>query len=74
MSCIKDLLTGADGETHDIGRWSWLGSIGGVFALAVHEVWTGKAVDFASLGAGIAAIVTAHGAALWAKKDTEPKP
>lgn len=73
MTWLNDLLTGLDGKTQDIGRWSWVVSMVGVFILAAHEVWAGKSIDFASLGTGIAAIVTAHGAALWAKRDTEPK-
>ncbi len=73
MKWFNDIVTGIDGVTHDIGRWSWIGSMAGIFTLAVHEVWTGKTIDFAALGTGIAAVVAAHGAALWAKKDSEPK-
>lgn len=73
MKWLTDLLTTADGVTHDIGRWSWLGSLISINALAIHEVWSGKPIDFVAFGTGVAAIVTAHGAAIWAKKDTEPK-
>ena len=72
MSWFKNIVTGIDGVTHDIGRWSWVVSVLGTFALALHEVWTGKAIDFQQLGLGVAAIVTAHGAAIWAKRDSEP--
>jgi len=70
---LKDLVTGADGQTHDIGRWSWLVSLGSVIIAGVHIVWAKGALDLVAFGQSIACVVGAHGAALWAKKDTEPK-
>jgi hypothetical protein len=72
MKWLTDLLTGKDGATHDIGRWSWLGSLGAVIAAALHTAWSKGAVDLVAFGQAIATVVGAHGAALWAKKDTEP--
>jgi len=72
MNFIRDILTGKDGITHDIGRWSWVGSLAALFAITIHEAWTGKTIDLQAFGVAVAAIVTAHGTAIWAKKDTEP--
>jgi hypothetical protein len=73
MKFLTDIFTGLDGVTHDIGRYSWVTSLGALFAVTVHEAWTGKTVDLQAFGVAVASIVTAHGAALWAKKETEPK-
>jgi hypothetical protein len=72
MKPLIDILTGKDGQTHDIGRWSWVGSMLAVIAAALHTAWTKGTVDLVAFGQAIATVVGAHGAALWAKKDTEP--
>lgn len=71
MSIITDLMTGKDGETHDLGRWSWAFSLGAVISAGIHTAWHGV-IDLTSFGTAIAAVVTAHGVALFAKRDTEP--
>ena len=70
---MKNLFTGKDGETHDLGRWSWALSLGAVVAAGLHTAWTGHPIDLASFGTGIATVVGAHGFALYAKRDTEPE-
>lgn len=72
MKFVQDVLTGKDGKTHDIGRYSWAGSLAALFAVTLHEAWTGKPVDLVAFGTAVSAIVVAHGAAIWGKKDTEP--
>lgn len=71
MSILNDLLTGKDGETHDLGRWSWAISLGAVIAAGLHTAWHGV-IDLVAFGTSIAAVVGAHGVALGLKKDTEP--
>ena len=71
MSILKDLFTGKDGVTHDLGRWSWALSLGAVIAAGLHSAWHG-AIDLVAFGTSIAAVVGAHGVALGLKKDTEP--
>ena len=69
---VRDLLTGKDGATHDLGRWSWAGSW---IAVIGHSVWAAvshAAVDVMQLAQALAVVAGAHGAALWAKRDTEP--
>jgi hypothetical protein len=73
MKFITDILTGLDGETHDIARWSWVASMLTLFAATLHVAWSKGAVDLAAFGTAVATIVAGHGAAIWAKKDTEPK-
>jgi hypothetical protein len=72
MNKLTQLLTGKDGVTHDIARWSWIFSLLGVFSATICNSLQGHEVDLTSLGTAIAAVVSAHGAAIWAKKDTEP--
>ena len=69
---LKQLLTGKDGQTHDLARWAWLISLLTVIAGSVwnafHQV-TFSLTDFAQ---AVAVIAGAHGVAIYAKKDTEP--
>ena len=74
MSILRDLFTGVDGATHDLGRWSWAGSFAAVVAAAAGNWWHGVAIDLVALGTALSGVAAAHGAALWAKRDTEPKP
>jgi hypothetical protein len=72
MNWFKQIVTGADNSTHDMGRWSWLISM---FAIIGHSTWSAiqhVAVDLGSLAQALGVVVAAHGAAIWAKKDTEP--
>ena len=74
MSILRQLFTGLDGATHDLGRWSWAGSFLAVVAAAVGNWWHGVALDVQALATALGVVAAAHGGALWAKKDTEPKP
>jgi len=74
MSVLRQLFTGVDGFTHDLGRWSWAGSFIAVVAAAAGNWWHGVVVDIQALATALSVVAGAHGAALWAKKDTEPKP
>lgn len=70
---LNDLLTGKDGKTHDIGRWSLLVSIFGFFGAVIYNALHAGAVDLERMYMGVAAIVGAHGMAIWAKQNTEPE-
>lgn len=70
---IKQLLTGRDGETHDLGRWSWAGSFTAVIAATVGNWLHGALIDVQALAIALGTVAGAHGAALLAKKDTEPE-
>ena len=70
---ITDLLTGRDGTTHDLGRWSWVVSTASVIGGGVWNALHAGAVDIKQLAEAIAVVVAAHGGALWAKAKTEPE-
>lgn len=69
----SQLLTGADNTTHDLGRWSWVVSMGAVIGAAGANWWHNVAIDLQSFATALGTVAAAHGAALWAKKETEPK-
>lgn len=73
MKILRDLFTGIDGATHDLGRWSWAASFGAVVGAAAADWWHGQAIGIRELAEAIGIVVAAHGAVLWAKKETEPK-
>ena len=72
MNAIRQLLTGKDNETHDLGRWSWALCLAAVIGAAGADWWHGAAVKLLEFAQAMGVVVAAHGAALWAKRDTEP--
>jgi len=70
---FTDLLTGVDGKSHDIGRWSWMISTIVIAVGAFWNVYRGEAFSLRDYAEAIGIIAAAHGAAIYAKKDTEPK-
>ena len=72
MSILRQLFTGKDGETHDLGRWSWAVCIFAVILAAAGNWWHNAVIDLIALGTALAGVCGAHGAALWAKRSTEP--
>ena len=74
MNWLKQLFTGKDGQTQDLGRWSWAFSLASIVGIAAYEAFTGKPIDLQSLGIALSTVVAAHGVAIGLKKDTEPAP
>lgn len=70
---MRQILTGPDGQTHDLGRWSWVGSFIAVVLAAVGNWYHKAEIDLQSLATALGTVAGAHGFALWAKRDTEPK-
>jgi hypothetical protein len=74
MELLKQLVTGKDNQTHDLGRWSWiittLATIAGAAWNAIHV----GTLDLMSFAQAIGIIAGSHGAAVMMKKDTEPQP
>lgn len=71
---LNDLLTGLDGQTHDVGRYLWIISVlAGLAYAGIDLIVLKNHFDIVAYGAGCAALLAGGGAALWAKKDTEPK-
>ncbi len=73
MKILRDLLTGADNKTHDLGRWSWAASLLSVIALQAWSTAKSGAVDILAYASALGAVSAAHGVAIMAKFKTEPK-
>lgn len=70
---LRQILTGRDNQTHDLGRW--LGALSGVAAVFFQgwAVIVQKApFDMQAFGVGVAALAAGIGAMLKLKEGTEP--
>ncbi len=72
MNFIRHMFTGKDNQTWDLGRVSWATCIFAVIAAAAANWWHGNEIHLIDFGAALTGVVGGHGAALWAKRDTEP--
>ena len=68
---FKQLLTGKDNETYDIGRVTWLLGIFAVIGLAIYEVMH-TTISLRELAEALGIVTGASGASVMMKKDTEP--
>ena len=73
MSILKDLFTGIDGQTQDMGRWSWAVCTGSVIAAGVGNWIHNLPIDLLGLGAALTGIAAGHGYAIAKKANTEPQ-
>ena len=74
MSIVRQLLTGVDNQTHDLGRWLAAVSSATGLGLQVYVVaWKGQPFDMAAFGLGCGALAAGVGAMLRLKADTEPR-
>ena len=69
---LKQLLTGKDNATYDIGRVTWLLGTVAVIALAGYEVVRNN-VNLRELAEALGIVSGAGGASVMMKKDTEPQ-
>ncbi len=69
---LRELLTGLDGQSHDLGRYSWAGSFLSITLVTLWHEWRGVAVDLTVLAAAYGTTAAAHSAALFMKRSTEP--
>lgn len=74
VNILRELLTGKDGVSHDLGRYSWMASFAGLVVITGWNLVHGAAVSMREFAEASGIIAAAHGAALWAKAATEPKP
>ena len=68
---IKQLLTGKDNQTYDIGRVTWLLGTITVIALAAFEVSTSQ-VSLRELAEALGIVSASGGASTMMKSKTEP--
>jgi hypothetical protein len=68
---IKQLLTGKDNNTYDLGRVTWLISLVAVIALALYET-THVTVSIRELAESLGIVSAAGGASVAMKSKTEP--
>ena len=69
---LKQLLTGKDNETYDIGRVTWLLGFIAIIALAIYEVMHTN-VNLRELAEALGIVTGASGAAVAMKGKTEPE-
>jgi hypothetical protein len=69
---VKQLLTGKDNETYDIGRVTWLIGLVAVIALAFYEVLY-STVSIRELAESLGIVSAAGGASVAMKSKTEPE-
>jgi len=69
---IKQLLTGKDNETYDLGRVAWLIGLVAVIGVAAYEMIHGN-VSLRELAESIGIVSGASGVSIMAKKETEPQ-
>ena len=69
---LKQLLTGKDNATYDIGRVTWLLGTIAVIALAGYEVMRDN-INLRELAEALGIVSGAGGASVMMKKDTEPQ-
>ena len=69
---FKNLLTGKDNVTYDIGRVTWLLGIIAVISLAGYEV-INTTISLRELAEALGIVSGASGASVMMKKDTEPQ-
>jgi len=70
---LVQLLTGKDGQTHDVFRWLVLVNCLTAVGLEIYSVaYKGQPFDMQAFGIGIGAVFTGAGAGLKLKESTEP--
>ena len=72
VQALRDLVTGKDGKTWDLGRLSWAGCSAAVVVLAGWQEAHGTTVPLRDLALSLSGIAVTHGAALGLKASTEP--
>lgn len=72
MKVFRDLLTGQDNRTHDLGRWSWMVSLFSVVGLQVWATYKSNTVNILEFATALGAVGASHGVAIMAKFKTEP--
>lgn len=70
---LRDLFTGKDNKTWDLGRIMWFLGTLVYFAMTLYSLYQGIAIDPMNWATGFGAILAGGGAALALKQSSEPK-
>ena len=70
---LRQLLTGADNSTHDVGRWLWLAGFIAYIAFQGYAILKGQSWDPQEFSIGLGAVLALGGAGVAVKASTEPK-
>lgn len=68
----RDILTGIDGESWDVGRVLWVLAFLVGIGLEIYSVMTKTPFDLQAYGLGVGGLLVAGGASLRLKASTEP--
>jgi hypothetical protein len=69
---LKQLLTGKDNETYDLGRVTWMLGTFAILIFAAYQI-TSAQVSLRELAEALGIVSGANGASIFMKKDTEPQ-
>jgi len=69
---LKQLLTGKDNQTYDLGRVAWLVGLLAIIGVAAYQLINNN-VSLRELAEAIGIVSGASGVSIMAKKETEPQ-
>jgi hypothetical protein len=69
---FRDIFTGRDNRTYDMGRVLWFQSVQAFVLVTIYSLHKGGSFDPVTWGAGLAALIAGGGAAIGIKASTEP--
>lgn len=72
MKLLRDIFTGKDNTTYDLGRISWALSVIWFMAASTYNLIVTQTFDMVAAGTGLGGILAAGGAALALKSGDEP--
>ncbi len=72
VKIFNDVNTGVDGATYDAARVFMNSGCSVMLGGALASIWH-RSFDPIAFGGGYAALLTGAGAAIWMKRDTEPR-
>ena len=72
IKSIKQLFTGKDNKTLDLGRVLWAKAVLAFVSIGFYGIYKGNPMDYLAYGTGLAAVLAAGGAAIGLKSKTEP--
>ena len=72
MAGLKQMFTGKDNKTIDLGRVLWAKAVVAFLAIGFYGIYEGNPMDYLAFGTGLAAVLAAGGAAIGLKAKTEP--